>query len=130
METTPKPTPQENIEAQESAKRGDCWQHRPTVVCLCGSTRFKSEFEAANREATLKGTVVVAPGVFGHADGISLDAQQKADLDALHLRKIDMADVVWVIAPGGYIGESTRREIEYAGRHGKPVVYWPNVDLP
>lgn len=100
---------------------------RPIVVCLCGSTRFKAEFEVANREATMIGAVVVAPGIFGHADGITLSPEQKTQLDALHLRKIDMADVVWVIAPGGYIGESTRREIEYAGRHGKPVVHWPNA---
>lgn len=99
---------------------------RPLVVCLCGSTRFKPHFEAANREATLKGAVVVTHGVFGHADGISIEPQQKEALDALHLRKIDMADVVWVIAPGGYVGDSTRREIEYAGIHGKPVVYWSN----
>lgn len=99
---------------------------RPPVVCLCGSTKFKAEFEAANREATLSGAIVVAPGVFGHADGIVLSPEQKSALDALHLRKIDMADMVWVIAPGGYIGESTSREIEYAGRTGKPVVVRPN----
>jgi hypothetical protein len=95
---------------------------RPPVVCLCGSTKFKTEFEIANREATMSGAIVVAPGVFGHADGIALTEEEKTALDALHFKKIDMADVVWVIAPGGYIGESTSREIEYAGRCGKPVV--------
>jgi hypothetical protein len=99
---------------------------RPRVVCLCGSTRFRDGFEAANREATLEGSIVLAPGVFGHADAFTPTPEERADLDALHLRKIDMADVVWVIATGGYIGDSTRLEIEYAGRHGKPVVYWPN----
>jgi hypothetical protein len=92
---------------------------RPIVVCLCGSTRFKTDFEAANREATLRGAIVLAPGVFEPTP------EEKTALDALHLQKIDMADVVWVI--GGYVGESTRREIEYAGRHGKPVTHWPNA---
>ena len=96
---------------------------RPHVVVLCGSTRFKTEFEAANREHTLAGHIVVAPGVFGHADGIHLDEPTKAALDELHLRKIDLADEVVVVAPGGYIGESTQREIAYAERVGKPVAF-------
>lgn len=95
---------------------------KPQIICLCGSTRFKHEFEIANREATLAGAIVVAPGVFGHADGITLLAEDKNKLDALHLEKIRMADHVWVICPGNYIGESTRREIEFADSIGKPVV--------
>ena len=47
----------------------------------------------------------------------------KARLDELHLRKIDLADEVMVLNVGGYIGDSTRREIEYANAHGKPVRY-------
>lgn len=95
---------------------------RPPILCLCGSTRFKEEFEVVNMQATLTGAIVLAPGVFFHADKIQLSDQQKAELDAIHLKKIDMADVVWVVARGGYIGESTKRHIEYAGRAGKPVV--------
>ena len=92
------------------------------IVTLCGSTRFKAEFEAVNRRETLAGRIVLAPGVFGHADGIELSAAEKAALDELHLRKIDLADRVIVVAPGGYIGDSTRREIAYAEAAGKPVV--------
>lgn len=44
-------------------------------------------------------------------------------LDMLHLRKIDLADRVLVINPGGYIGESTSREIAYARANGKPVSF-------
>lgn len=100
---------------------------RPRVVALCGSTRFKAEFGWANRVLTLAGYIVVAPGVFGHADGIELTDEQKAALDALHLRKIDMADEVIVVNPGGYIGDSTRAEIAYAKQVGKPVGYLGDV---
>lgn len=96
---------------------------RPHIVVLCGSTRFKAEFEWINRALTLAGHVVLAPGVFGHADAVPLTDQAKAALDQLHLRKIDLADEVIVVNPGGYIGDSTRNEILYARQMGKPVGY-------
>nr|WP_202418069.1 hypothetical protein [Streptomyces sp. YIM 132580] len=82
---------------------------------------------AANRELTFAGVIVVAPGVFAHSGdretGERITGEQKAALDALHLRKIDLADRVLVVNPGGYIGESTRREITYARGAGKPVSF-------
>jgi hypothetical protein len=100
---------------------------RPEIVCICGSTRFVDEMSAANRELTLAGVIVVAPGVFLHAEGRgaaqSITTGQKAALDALHLRKIDLADRVLVVNPGRYIGESTSREIAYARATGKPVSF-------
>ncbi|MDR2998781.1 MAG: hypothetical protein LBU78_11770 [Microbacterium sp.] len=73
----------------------------------------------ANRDLTFAGAIVVAPG---EADGPITD-EQKSALAALHLRKIDLADRVLVVNPGGYIGESTRREIAYARAAGKPVSF-------
>ncbi|WP_433361761.1 hypothetical protein ACQPZX_29095 [Actinoplanes sp. CA-142083] len=100
---------------------------RPEIVCICGSTRFADEMRAANRDLTFAGVIVVAPGVFLHAEdheaAESITNEQKAALDALHLRKIDLADRVLVVNPGGYIGESTSREIAYARATGKPVSF-------
>lgn len=96
---------------------------RAEVVCLCGSTRFRAEFTEANRRLTMAGAVVVAPGVFQH-DGDPLTDEEKERLDALHFRKIDLADRVVVVAPGGYIGSSTSREVTYAKSTGKPVEVW------
>lgn len=95
---------------------------RPEIVCLCGSTRFVDELRAANRELTFAGVIVVAPGEADEAGGAVTD-EQKTALDALHLRKIDLADRVLVVNPGGYVGESTRREIAYARAAGKPVSF-------
>jgi hypothetical protein len=94
----------------------------PTVVCLCGSTRFRDEFIEANRRETMTGRIVLAPGVFMHS-GDHITDDDKRRLDELHLRKIDMASHVLVINPGGYIGESTRREIAYARATGKSVEF-------
>lgn len=95
------------------------WEVRPRVVCLCGSTRFVAEYEIANAEETLAGRIVLSSGVFAP----DLSDETKAMLDELHKRKIDIADEILVINPGGYIGTSTRGEIEYATAHGKPVRY-------
>jgi hypothetical protein len=100
---------------------------RPEIVCICGSTRFAAEMGAANHELTLAGVIVLAPGVFSQAQGREADEpltdEQKAALGALHLRKIDLADRVLIVNPGGYIGESTSKEIAYAQATGKPVSY-------
>lgn len=97
---------------------------RPEIVCICGSTRFAEEMLAANRDLTFAGVIVVAPGVFTHREpDEKITDKQKATLDSLHLRKIDLADRILVINPGGYIGDSTSREIAYARATGKPVSF-------
>ena len=101
------------------------------VITLCGNTRFKDAFMAAQKQLTLAGNIVISVGLFGHAgdsevwEGISEDTltRTKQMLDDMHKRKIDMADEIFVINVGGYIGDSTRSEIEYAAAHGKPVRY-------
>jgi hypothetical protein len=116
----------------------DCAEHhdmvrdfggpRPEIVVLCGSTRFKDEINATNARLTLAGKLVISLGVFGHVDLPERDwttggSDDKRLLDDLHKRKIDVADRVFVVNPGGYVGESTRSEIAYAQVNGKPVEY-------
>lgn len=97
------------------------------VVTLCGSTRFKEAFERENRRLTLEGCIVLAPGVFVHEDGAApVSDDQKRMLDNMHLRKIDLSDEIFVINVGGYIGESTAREVEYARKHGRAIKYLEN----
>ena len=92
------------------------------VITLCGSTRFKEDFERVNRELTLAGNIVISVGCFGHSGDVFSD-EQKIMLDDIHKRKIDMADAIYVINKDGYIGSSTRSEINYAIRTGKQVIY-------
>ncbi|MFH9397556.1 hypothetical protein [Streptomyces sp. NPDC017413] len=92
---------------------------RPEIVCICGSTRFVNEMRAANRDLTFAGVIVVAPVEVDE----SITNEQKTALDALHLRRIDLADRVLVVNPGGYIGESTSREIAYAQATGKSLSF-------
>ena len=94
------------------------------VITLCGSTRFKDAFLTAQKSLTLEGNIVISVGLFGHSgDGEVMDTATKAMLDDMHKRKIDMADEILVVNVGGYIGSSTRSEIEYAKATNKPVRY-------
>lgn len=101
------------------------------VITLCGSTRFKDEFIEAQKRLTLEGNIVISVGLFGHSGDNevweNMDegtlTKTKEMLDDMHKRKIDMADEIYVINVGGYIGESTRSEIEYAFKAGKVIRY-------
>ena len=106
------------------------------VVTLCGSTRFKNEFMEAQKRLTLEGNIVISVGLFGHSgdaevrDGMDegMLSKNKEMLDDMHKCKIDMADEIFVINVGGYIGDSTRSEIEYAEENGKAVRYLEACD--
>ena len=94
------------------------------VITLCGSTRFKDAFLETQKRLTLEGNIVISVGLFGHAGDDEVWAPgTKEMLDDMHKRKIDMADEICVINVGGYIGESTRSEIEYAKKKKKKVNY-------
>ena len=96
------------------------------VITLCGSTKFKNEFVKVQKKLTLSGNIVISVGLFGHADGEFeniITPEVKIMLDDMHKRKIDMADEIFVINKNGYIGESTKSEIEYAVKTGKRVNY-------
>lgn len=99
------------------------WRQRKQIpiVCVCGSTRFKPEWEAVILRETLAGRVVLSVGGFTHHDGINLTDGQKIELDLLHKHKIDIADEILVINQNDYIGESTLSEIRHAQMRGKPI---------
>ena len=94
------------------------------VITLCGSTRFKDAFMEAQKRLTMEGNIVISVGLFGHSGDDEVWAEgMKEMLDDMHRRKIDMADAIFVVNVGGYVGESTRGEIEYAKRNGKEIMY-------
>ena len=106
------------------------------VITLCGSTRFKEQFMRAQKDLTLQGYIVISVGLYGHAGDQevweNMDegtlTKTKEMLGDMHKRKIDMADEIFVINVGGYIGDSTKSEIKYAHDNGKVVRYLENID--
>jgi hypothetical protein len=150
-------TPEQHDELWRSLQKGN-WLRRylspsfPIIVTLCGSTRFKKEYEEAMRRETLAGNICIGVGTFGHIhrqrvtvdgcmgqdvvevdvvrDALCVSDDQKRMLDELHLRKIDLSDQIYVLNVGGYIGESTKREIAYAKSKGKEIRYLELVQEP
>lgn len=101
------------------------------IVCLCGSTKFKSAFELANREETLKGNVVLSVGFFLHSDDtLSISDEQKLYLDYLHLDKIKMADEVIILNVDGYVGNSTFNELQFSYGLGKAITFLEPDNIP
>ncbi|MER7841830.1 hypothetical protein ABTY98_39575 [Streptomyces sp. NPDC096040] len=101
---------------------------RPPIVVLCGSTRFWEQLAEAALYETAAGRIVLTLGCNLKQPHPLWATPEQADrvkrmLDTLHLHKIDLADDVLVVNPGGYIGASTRREIDYARSLGKPIRY-------
>lgn len=100
---------------------------RPTIICLCGSTRFTEQMLIKQWELTKKGYIVLSwcalPDSYNARPHIADREGVKETVDELHKRKIDLADLVFILNIGGYIGDSTRSEIEYALAHSKPVLY-------
>jgi hypothetical protein len=100
----------------------------PRIVCLCGSTKFYEEFQKVNAQETLAGNIVLSIATFalGEAEYFAGLSEQQGErvkkmLDDLHRRKIELADEVFIINKDGYIGESTRQELEYAKSLGKTI---------
>lgn len=101
----------------------------PKIVCLCGSTKFKLQFELASKREGLDGNIVLTVACFGHNGDLSIEECSdghpiKILLDELHKRKIDLADEILVIDVDKYIGISTKSEIEYAKSNKKLIRYW------
>lgn len=95
------------------------------IICYCGSLRFKTAFQHAEWQSVVDGNIALLPCCMfvdiQREHGVESEYKKKAD--ELHLMKINICDEVFVLNVGGYIGESTRNEIEYATSIGRPINY-------
>jgi hypothetical protein len=107
----------------------DAWTpvERPKVVCFCGSTRFTPHMLILRWEMEKQRIITmgwnVLPDGYGADSHVAEAEGVKELIDELHKRKIDLCDEVFVVNLDGYIGESTRSEIDYAESIGKPIQY-------
>ena len=93
----------------------------PSIVAIIGSTRFKDFHLGAMQRETLKGNIVLSAGFFHHRDPYPISSEEKAKLDELSKRKIDLADSIYVVNVNGYVGETTTELIKYAREKNKPI---------
>lgn len=120
------PVPEKYLPYLNGKMEANMYREKFKVVTLCGSTKFKDKFIEIAEKLTLEGKIVISLGLFGHADnkfGTVITEEIKQMLDEAHKAKIEISDEIFVINPGGYIGNSTRSEIMYAKKLGKIVNY-------
>ena len=96
------------------------------IITLCGSIKFKNEFMKVQEKLTLEGNIVFTPNFFNNIKKEEIRLDTKKMLDEMHKQKKEMSDEIYVINCGGYIGESTKSEIEYAKTKGKKISYLEN----
>ena len=98
------------------------------IVTLCGSTKFKDDFIREQKRLTLEGNIVLSVGLFGHSGDTEVwNEGVKEMMDDMHKRRIDMSDEIFVINKDGYVGSSTKSEIEYAIKTNKVVKYMEEI---
>ena len=97
------------------------------IITLCGSIKFKDEFMKIQEKLILDGNIVFTPNFFNNVRKEDIDEKMKKMLDEMHKQKIDMSDEIYVINLGGYIGESTKAEIEKKKKKGKKISYLESV---
>src|SRR4051794_27204417 len=113
------------MEGQQAAQAA---QGGARVIPLCGSPTFDPDVPEGHQRVTMEGRGGIRPGIFSLPDLPDYDwtadrSDLKGRLSDVHFHKLRMADEVYIVDPGGYVGESTRREIAYAESLGKPVRY-------
>ena len=101
--------------------------HEYKIITLCGSIKFKDEFMKVQEKLTLEGDIVLTPNFFNNIKKEDIDEKTQEMLDEMHKQKIDISDEIYVINVSGYIGESTKSEIEYAKSKGKKISYLENI---
>ena len=92
------------------------------IVTICGSFKYKDMMLKKALELEVIDKYVVLQPVYGY-DGYDYSEDDFKVLGELHFKRIDISDAIYVVNVDGYIGESTKKEIEYALSLGKEVLY-------
>ena len=92
------------------------------IITLCGSSRFKDDILNTYKKLTLQDNIVLFDAIFNQNE-LNLNDNEKQLIDKNHKQKILMSDEIFVINKNGYIGKSTKLEIEFAKKLNKPIKY-------
>lgn len=92
------------------------------AVTICGSMRFTNEMKSIAYYLETQQKFNVLQCVYLPDNVVPTDEDIKV-LEVAHYRKIDLSDGIYVVNIDGHIGNSVRKEIEYAKKHNKEVIY-------
>lgn len=95
---------------------------KPKIICYCGSmVRAEKAFEEAEFNCVMNGIIGLFPAKSIQSMRGFITTEQFKKVQETHFKKIELADLVVVLNVGGYIGEWTREEIDYARHLGKEI---------
>lgn len=97
------------------------------IVTICGSFKFKEEMLKISAELEIKNNYVVLQPVYG-GDNLVYTVEEMKKMGELHMKRIEISDAIYVVNVGGYIGSSTKKEIEYARSLNKEIYFLESVN--
>ena len=96
------------------------------IITLCGSLKFQKEMMEVAEKIALEGKCVLTP-VYHVMEDNEINKEQILKLKEEHLKRIEMSDSILVLNVNNYIGDSTKKEIEYAKNLGKEIIYYTDL---
>ena len=94
------------------------------VITVCGSYKFKKEMVDIAEKLTLAGNCVLMPNELSRSNKDDYSQEEALMIDKMHKEKIKLSDAILVVNVDGYIGSSTKSEIEYAKSLNKEIIYY------
>ena len=97
------------------------------VVTICGSYKFKKEMIDIAEKLTLEGNCVLMPNELSRNSKDDYTLEEALMIDKMHKEKIKLSDAILVVNVNGYIGSSTKSEIDYAKNLNKEIIYYTDL---
>ncbi len=97
------------------------------IITICGSYKFKKEMIDIAEKLTLEGNCVLMPNELSRNSKDDYTLEEALMIDKMHKEKIKLSDAILVVNVNGYIGSSTKSEIEYAKNLNKEIMYYTDL---
>ena len=97
------------------------------IITVCGSLNFKNEMIELAEKMELQGNCILCPIYPTNPDKDAYTEDEVLMLDKMHKEKIKLSDAILVVNVNGYIGNSTKSEIDYAKSLNKEILYYTDL---
>ena len=97
------------------------------VITVCGSLKFQNEIMEVAEKLNKTGVCVLTP-VYPHNKELKLSDIDIDNMKKVHFKRIELSDSIFVVNVNGYVGESTKKEIEFAKEKGKEIIYYTELN--
>lgn len=96
------------------------------IITICGSFKYIDEMKKISEKLCLEGNCVLSP--MYPISNKKYSDEDKIILGKMHLERIKISDAILVVDINSYIGDATKKEIEFAKRLGKEIIYYTDIN--